>query len=449
MSERETTSAERVTRGLRAMAIVRWALLAAVAALAAGTWWVYVLRGEHVAEGPARYYCPMHPQIRSASPGTCPICFMSLEPIPDERGRGGHDHGAHGEGAPDAGAPDDAATRLAPVMLTLERRQAIGLTTTRVTTRSIARELRLPAVIEAPEGAVSEVRVRAEGFVERVAPIETGARVRAGQPLVWVYSPEIVRAEEELFAAARIGIASAPSAGAGHGDLAGRMSEAARQRLLTLGLGAADVDRIVAQGHADRVVPVRAPRGGVVTERDVALGAQVTPERTLFEVTDLSRVWATATVSSDETALVPAGTRGRFSARGSNATYDAEAAIVEPRVSAETRTQRVRFLARNPGGLLPGDIGEVLVSLPAEPRVLVPRDAVIDLGDARYVFVERSSGLFAPREVRVGPLLGGERQILEGVAPGEIVVARGAFLLDSESRLEAALAPEGEGATSP
>ncbi|MBC7171261.1 MAG: hypothetical protein H5U40_02480, partial [Polyangiaceae bacterium] len=79
---------EKVIRGLRTMAIVRWVLLFTVAALAAGTWWVYVIRHDHVAEGPARFYCPMHPEIRSPSAGTCPICFMSLEPIPEERGRG-------------------------------------------------------------------------------------------------------------------------------------------------------------------------------------------------------------------------------------------------------------------------------------------------------------------------------------------------------------------------
>lgn len=443
----ERVDPREIERGVRTMARVRWTLLTMVAALAVGTWWFYVFRGDEIAEGPERYYCPMHPQIRSASAGTCPICFMSLEPIPESRKGGDARHAAH-DHAHDAGVPEAAAAQLSPVMLTLERRQAIGLATAKVALRSVARELRLPAVVEAPDAAVSEVRVRADGFVERVASIETGARVRAGQPLAWVYSPEIVRAQEELFAAERIGLASDPGARAAHGGLALRMSAAGRERLLTLGVGSGDIDRIVAQGEPRRVVPVRAPRGGVVTARDVALGARVTPERTLFEVTDLSKLWATATVAADEVGLVPVGTSARFAARAGGSTYDAEAVLVEPRVSAETRTVSVRFLARNPEGeLLPGDIGEVLVALPAEPRVLVPRDAVIDLGEERYVFVERSRGLFAPREVRVGALFGGERQILEGLEPGEVVVARGAFLLDSESRLEAALAPEDEAAS--
>jgi membrane fusion protein, copper/silver efflux system len=432
----------RMNRDLRRMAIVRWVLLVAVVALAAGTWWVYAIRDEPVAEGPARFYCPMHPEIRAAAPGTCPICFMNLEPIPEDRGRGAtHDHASH-----DAGLPEPAEESLAPVMLTLERRHAIGLTTVRAISRELSRELRLPAVVEAPDGAVSEVRVRTEAFVERVAPIETGARVRAGQPLLWVYAPAIARAEEELFAIARMGIGSTSAEGERSPDVGTRMADAARERLRTLGLSARDIDDILARGHAGRVVPVRAPASGIVTGRDVALGAQVMPDRTLFEVTDLSRVWATATLAAEEATNVPVGTRARFLARGGGAVHEVEAVMVEPLVSAETRTVRIRFLARDAdGALLPGDIGEVLASLPAEARILVPRDAVIDLGHAHYVFVERAPGLFEPRTVRVGPLLENQRQILDGIEAGETVVARGAFLLDSESRLEAALAPESAG----
>ncbi len=435
-----------LVRGLRAMAIVRWALLAVVVAVAAATWWRFVLRDEHAHEGPARYYCPMHPQIRSESPGTCPICFMSLEPIPDERGRG-HDHGV-ADG--DAGVRADALDALAPVMLTLERRQAIGLATARAVRREVARELRLPAVIEARDGAVSEVRVRAEGFVERVAPAEIGTRVRAGQTLVWVYAPEIVRAQEEMLAALRLaGSGGAAGATPSSSSLGPRVADAARERLLSLGLAASDVDRIAAAGAVERLVSARAPAGGVITGRDVALGARVAPERTLFEVTDLSRVWATAVVPAGELADVPVGTRGRFVPRAGGAELDVEAVLVAPRVASDTRTASVRFAARNPSGaLVPGDIGEVLVALPAAERVLVPRDAIVDVGHARYVFVEREPGLFAPRPVRAGALHGDQREVLEGVGEGEVVVARGAFLLDSESRLESALRPA-EGSASP
>ena len=419
-------------RGLRVMAIVRWILLILVAFVAAGTWWVLVVRSQDSAERAPRFYCPMHPQIRSPVPGTCPICFMTLEQIPDE-------HAKH-SGAPVSSAPE--ATRpLASVMLTLERRQAIGVATVPVTRRAIARELRLPAVVEALEKAVSEVRVRTPGFVERVAPVETGQSVVPGQVLLWLYSPEVLRAEEELLAARRL---RGPTPDAGRrDDFGGQVESAARERLKALGLSNADIDRVVDKGQAERLFPIHSG-GGVVTARNVSVGTYATPDMLLFQVTDLTRVWASASIPAEELGQVPVGTRAEFRSRGNQRVYDAEALLVEPRVSADTRSARVRFGVKNgEPRLLPGDGGEIFTKLPEREQILVPRDAVVDVGNARYAFVERTNGVFVPRAVETGPLIGEERVIERGLEPGELVVSRGLFLLDSESRLQASLAPKG------
>lgn len=418
-------------RGLRAMAVVRWILLALVAAVAAGTWWTLVIHSEPTVQGAPRFYCPMHPQIRSPVPGNCPICFMTLEPIPDERKNL----------VPPAGSsaprPKHGPPPLASIMLSVERRQAIGIATSPVTRRSVARELHLSAVIEPFEKAVSEVRVRTPGFVERVAPIETGQTVKAGQPLVWLYSPEVLRAEEELLTARRLG---GPVGDAGS-DFGARVEDAARERLRALGVSNAEIDRVVQTGKAERLFAIHSA-GGVVTTRNVSVGTYATPEMLLFQVTDLGRVWASASVASEELASVALGTRGEFRSRGRERAYEAEAALVEPRVSSDTRAARVRFNVKNgEPRLLPGDGGEIVAKLPEREHVLVPRDAVIDVGNARYAFVEQSEGLFVPRPVELGPLIGDERVIEKGLEPGELVVSRGLFLLDSESRLQASLAP--------
>lgn len=434
-------------RSLRVMAIVRWVLLALVASVAAGTVYRFALAPEKAATGPDRYYCPMHPQIRSAAPGSCPICYMTLEPIPAERGKGvTEDAGVPIEAgaAPEALAAGTQPPGLADVMLTIERRQSIGVGTSPATRRAVSRELRLPTVIEAPERALSELRVRTPGFVERVAPFETGQRVTAGTPLVYLYAPEILRAEEELFAAKRLdSLALGIDAGmSSHDGLGDDITRSAEQRLLLLGLDKSDIERIVASGKAERVVPVRAPSSGVITARNVAVGTYATPETMLFQITDLSKVWATATVAPEDLSLISVGTRAEFRVRGRGASYPVEATLVEPLVAAETRTGRVRFVGKNAeGGLRPGDIGEIVLSLASEPRLLVPRDAVIDHGTFRYVFVEQAQGVFSPRVVAIGPLFGEERAILSGLEEGTRVVTRGAFLLDSESRLEASLAP--------
>jgi Cu(I)/Ag(I) efflux system membrane fusion protein len=128
--------------------------------------------------------------------------------------------------------------------------------------------------------------------------------------------------------------------------------------------------------------------------------------------------------------------------------YEAEAALVEPRVSSDTRAARVRFSVKNgEPRLLPGDGGEIVAKLPEREHLLVPRDAVVDVGNARYAFVEQSAGLFVPRPVELGPLIGDERVIEKGLEAGELVVSRGLFLLDSESRLQASLAPASPPAT--
>lgn len=431
-----------VIRGLRTMAIVRWILLAAVALLAGATWWIYVLGSTPVAHGPDKYYCPMHPQIRSAVPGACPICFMKLEPIPEERTAPTASAAAAGEPSP--ARPGEPPAGMSNVMLTLERRQAVGIATAEASRRVVARELRLPAVIEPLAGAVSEIRVRTTGFVERVADLETGTRVRAGEPLLWVYSPELLRAQEEVLTARRMRQSelSGSSAGGSTHGLGERVSEAARERLVLLGVHPLDIERLLERGQAERTLPIRAPLAGIVTARAVAVGTQATPEMMLFQITNLSRVWASATVSADSVSAVSRGAQGRFVSRLGGRSYEVEAALVEPRLLAETRTAVIRFSARNSDlSLLPGDIGEVLLSLPAIAHVLVPRDAVIDLGSHQYVFVEQAAGLFVPRIVHPGPLIGEERGIVSGLEAGERVVSRGAFVLDSESRLQAALAP--------
>ncbi|NUP12180.1 MAG: efflux RND transporter periplasmic adaptor subunit [Polyangiaceae bacterium] len=291
-------------------------------------------------------------------------------------------------------------------------------------------------MLEAPESAISEVRVRSAGFVEQVAPIETGAKVKAGEALLWVYSPDILRTQQELLTARALSSGGAPAV---HDDA--EMVDAAKTRLELLGVGRGVSNQVLAKGKSVRAIPVSAPKTGIVTARNVSLGAYVTPETMLFQITDLSTLWVSATAETADVALLAPKTRARFESRRGTA-IDVEALLVEPRVAARTRTATVRFLAKNDdASLLPGDIGEVVVPTTDEEQVVVPRDAVVDTGAQTYVFVEKSPGRFTPRAITAGPIVGNDRIVKSGVEPGEAIVVRGAFLLDSESRLQGALAP--------
>lgn len=372
--------------------------------------------------GAARFFCPMHPQIRSHDPGRCPLCKMKLEAIPsaEDDGGAGHVHGA------------------APVTLSETRLQSIGVRFAVVEEEEAASVLRLTASVAAPEQGTSEVHVRTPAFVERVAVRETGAKVSAGQELVAVYSPEVFQAQVELLAAKTLGGAAFPGADGGDGD---RVSTAARTRLELLGMSPRAVDEVLRTGKPTRTVSVVAPAGGFVTRKNVVLGSYVTPETTLYEIVDLSKVYVVADVFAERGADVKVGTKARFSVTGRpELTQDGAVDLVYPRTDPEARTTRVRMPVANAGGaFVPGQPGTLEVQTPARRALFVPRDAVVDTGSERHVFVDHGAGTLVPRAVTTGTSDGERVEITRGLRQGERVVSGATFLVDSESRLRAAL----------
>ncbi len=421
-------------RSLRAMAIVRWGLLALVALLAGYSVWTYwgPGHGEHAGHERARYQCPMHPQIRSPDPGECPICHMHLEPIPEER----MSPASTPSSVTSASAPPDVtAVKLSP-----EKQQATGLATSAVERATLGNRLRVPGVISAPETGLSQVRVRAPGFVERVAVRQTGVRVSRGQALAFIYSPEIYRAQEEFLAAIRW--SGAESADRPASGSAAELSTAARRGLELLGMTAADIEEVVRTGHPIRALAVRAPAAGFVTRFNAVLGSRAEPEMVLYEIADLSSVWVIASVHERDLGAIQLGTSARFTSSGSQAApLTGRVDLIEPLVEEATRTTRVRLVVPNrDGGLRPGQYGQVEFELTAAPGLFVPRDAVIRTGQHEYVYVATAADRFEPRLVTTGLAREGRIQILSGLTAGERVVTRGSFMLDSESRLQASLA---------
>lgn len=436
------------------MAAIRWLLLAAVTALATHTLWTYWGPPSHARHDARtdRYYCPMHPQIRSPDPGECPICHMSLEPIPVERQQGAAEPLTSGS-TEDAGASvaptidAGALPALVPVVIALDRQQSIGVSTAPVTSVRSAGQLRAPGVVEVPENATTRVHIRAAGYLERAAVRQTGVRVARGQILAWFFSPQVYQTELEMLRAHRWAAESAgrdaasrAAAPALPGD-ADEIARAGRQSLELLGIDATDIDAIVRSGEPMRAVPIRAPSSGYVMRFAAIPGSYVAPEMTLFEIADLSRVWIVASLYERDLPRVRAGMTARFAVPGIEAPTRGRIALVEPEVSVTTRTARVRVEALNPTtALRPGQYGEVLLDLPESERLGVPRDAVIDTGVHRYVFVDLGGGRFAPRSIGMGALIGEHFEVTAGLRAGERVVVRGNFMLDSESRLQASLA---------
>ncbi len=474
---------EQTPRGARAMAVVRWMMLAATIMLAAGSWWTFA-RADVSTTAAARYQCPMHPQIVSSEPGDCPICFMSLEPIATDRLAGVTSAPSFDAGVPDlseagpvaqdsgtahrytcpmhpqvvadqpgrcptckmalvpagkqhehgaeAGATPDGVV---PIHMSLDRVQAMGVRTAVVQERDVVHPLRVTAVVSAPEQNVAEVHVRAAGFVEGIAVGETGVNVKAGQLLVSVYSPDIYQAQSELLA-----MRDMPSLFGGS-DAA--RTDAAKRKLELLGVPARVSEQIMASGKPLPAVGLSAPIGGVVTRKNVVLGSYVTPDMVLYEITDLSRIYVIADVFQRDVGRVTTGMRGRFQpASRKDVTADAAVDLIYPQVDPEARTTRVRMQVDNAKlGLLPGEYGYVEFESQATRALVIPRDAVVDTGKQTYVFVaEENPGRFSPRLVEVGAESGDDVEVRKGLTAGQRVVSGATFLLDAESRLQASLA---------
>jgi membrane fusion protein, copper/silver efflux system len=446
---------DRTPSGVGTMSVIRWGLvfvmgLVAVLSIAYATGALAkVSSSGALAEHARLYYCPMHPSVVQDHPGECPICSMTLVPKPD----GGADDKRP---ATTARAVDEKPVPgLADLELPAGRIRLIGMRTAKVERAALSDSLRAAGVIAANERGLSEISVRFSGWVQQLMVSETGQRVRRGEVLANVYSPEVLRAEQEyLTARAWDGKTSAavdPTAAGHHGDATvgggaqGSLAGDARRRLELLGIAAPEIDAMAARGKAGDSVPIRAPSDGYVTARNVVPGAAIQAGAPLFEVADLSKVWFVADVFEQDAARLRAGQKASLELVAyPGERFTGRVQFLSPTLNAATRTLRVRLELANktgPGGvkLRPGMYGSAALELPSASGLLIPSEALVDTGDNQYVFVAKAEGHFEPRLVKVGARAGDKVQVSEGVAEGETVVTTGNFLLDSESRLRSAI----------
>ncbi|HVP67491.1 MAG TPA: efflux RND transporter periplasmic adaptor subunit [Anaeromyxobacteraceae bacterium] len=463
--------------GVRAMAIVRWALVGAMAVAAVAAW-VYFARtaDEQVHGSEARYVCPMHPSIVSDHPGSCPICGMDLVPAGNAAARDGGAASAvappgrywcpmHPEvhsDDPNAVCPKCGGMKLVPrepsasgtatrgrppglvaVDLSPERVQLIGVKTDLVGEQEISPTLRTVGMVTADEGSISIVSSRFSGWVEELLVSQTGERVRKGQVLARVYSPDLSTAQVNYLNAIRW----ARDQAAQSGQAASTLESDARARLTLLGISDLDIEELERRKKPLDAVSIRAPRDGYVGKRTAQVGLYVTPGQELFEIADLGTVWVIADVYESEIERVRVGEKASMSLQAMpGESFPGRVSFVYPAVNPTSRTIQVRLEFKNPQTRLrPGMFADVTLDLGAVAGLVVPADALVDTGESQYVFVALAGGHFEPRPVRVGARTADRVQILGGVKAGERVVTSANFLIDSESRLRAAIQGFGAG----
>jgi membrane fusion protein, copper/silver efflux system len=290
----------------------------------------------------------------------------------------------------------------------------------------IARTVRAVAAIVPDESRVSHVHTRVAGWIEKLHVTTTGQPVRAGQPLAEIFSQELLASQSEYLAARAVGAGDA-------------FAEAARARLKVLGFSDAQIAELERRGTPARTITVVAPRGGVVLRRGIAAGTAVDPATEILTLGDLSRVWAIAEIPEGDIPGMKVGMLALLSFPASGlAAMDAKIAFLAPTLSERTRTLRARFELDNRGGSLrPGLYGTA--ELRSEPReaLTVLRDAVVDTGAQRLVFVATEPASFEPMPVELGIRVGDRVEVRRGLSEGQMVVSAGVFLVDSESRLRA------------
>ena len=466
---------ERPPPGTRTASLVRWGLVGLMALIAAGAWVREVSHGDLVGSAEVRYHCPMHPSIVQQRRGECPVCGMDLVPVgsasapaagtvaakPSEPAAAGPRaeytcpmHPAFVTTDPKARCPDcgmklvprsaDAEGNgggvpgLAAVELSADRIQLIGMKTVVAAREPLPTSIRTPAFVTPTEGGVVSVTARYVGWIESTAVDETGRAVEKGEVLATVYSPELSSALQSLTAAARW--SARPNTGVQPVQTVQvDAAKDARLRAELLGISRQDVDAIAASGEVPSTVPIRSPVRGYVARKSAVRGLYVTPGSELFQISDLSTVWAVADVYEAEIGRVHLGQRAVLELPAwPGERFAGKVTFVSPALSSGSRTLQARIELKNPGlKLRPGMYGDVTLDLGELTAVTVPADAVVDTGELQYVFVSRGSGRFEPRRVRAGWRGGGRVAILDGIAEGERVVTTANFLLDSESRLRA------------
>jgi Cu(I)/Ag(I) efflux system membrane fusion protein len=336
-----------------------------------------------------------------------------------------------------AGMPGMAMPSDGTVRLTAGQIRQFGITFGTVEERQLAAEVRTAGIVAADETRIAQVTPKFGGFVERLYVDFTGQAVRRGQPLLEIYSPELVAAQQELLVAARlqrtVGESSVPGVPAPSTDLVA----AARERLRLWDVSDAQIREVLRTGRVRRTVTLYSPASGVVTEKPVVRGQAVQAGQPLYTIADLSRVWVQAELREADAGTVR---------EGSPATVELAAfpgrplagvvSYLQPVLQEQARTLRARIVLPNPDGRIrPGMYATVRISAPERTSLTVPASALVRTGERTLVFVDLGGGRLQPQEVETGRVAGAAAEVLSGLEPGQRVVTSAQFLLDSESNL--------------
>jgi RND family efflux transporter MFP subunit len=409
----------------------------------------------------------MHPEVTSGKPADCPVCGMHLvernaegahenpPPAPAEKtmyrstmnptevsenpGKDsmGMDMVPFQVAAPAAGG----VPGLAPVSISERQQRQMNLATAVVETRHLTRDLRTSARITPDETRLHHVTTKIDGWVEDLYVSATGQVVRRGQPLLTVYSPQVLATQQEylsaLAASKRLGGSTSPDVARGGDELL----EAARRRLELWDISEDQIRALETSGKAQRTVTLYAPASGYVSEKSVVTGHKIMLGEVLLTISDLSTVWAEADIYESDLRFMKVGMPVSLTLPyWPGKVFPGKISFLNPFLDPETRTLKARLEVPNPDLLLkPEMYGDMTLSYDLGERLAVPSSAVMRSGQKSFAFVRTDGTYLTPTEVTVGQRSGDYYEVLSGLNAGDRVVTSANFLVDSESSLKAAL----------
>lgn len=408
-----------------------------------------------------KYTCSMHPFIIRDEPGLCPICGMNLTPVKPTaagsqpaaakaagqwrspmdptyvRDAPGKDYMGH-DMVPVSADGSDEAISIDPVTA-----QNMGVRTEAVTRRQLVKTIRTTGLLTYEEQRQFSVNSKIEGWIEKLFVNQEGQMVRKGQPLMAIYSPELVAAQQEYLLALRNGRKLAGNPVTEVVESSGRLLDAARTRLKYWDISDEQIAAIEKTGQITKALTLFSPYTGVVTKKKALEGMRIMAGEELLQISDISRIWINADIFEYEMPWVKVGQTARLELPFiQGKTFTGKITYIYPYLTTETRTAKARIELANPGFELKPDM-YANVQIDTEPvsgTLAIPGNAVLNSGMGKTVFVALAGGKFAPRVVKTGIVDdNGYVQIVSGLTEGEEVVVSAQFMLDSESSLREAL----------
>lgn len=337
-------------------------------------------------------------------------------------------------------APQAEETPVAPIQLSPQRMQSIGVKIGTVESKLVNDEIRFYGNVQANERRLAYVQTRFAGWIQRVYVDAVGDFVKKGQPLFTIYSQDLVASEQEYLLAKKNAAALQQSPVSGVAEGSASLLEAAKRRLEQWEIPAAEIAKLDETGEVITNLTFNSPVGGYVIERNGLPNMYVQPETKLYTIADLSEVWVYAQIFQNDVGRIKPGdpaevTLDAFPGRVFNGRVD----YVLPQLDMATRTLPVRLVFPNPGlKLRPGMYVNVAVKLPLGRQVVVPDSAVFHSGTKNLVFAYAGDGNIEPREVELGTHVEKGYVVLKGVKSREQIVTSANFLIDSEAQLQAA-----------